>query len=93
MFVVAILYLGYKPSRSDMYVWMNPKTNPKNGEDYYYYVLVYVDDFLHIHQGPEVFMTEFTGFYRLEDGSLGSPYQYLVVNVEKVKLVDSSVAW
>ena len=24
--------IGYKPSRVDMDVWMNPETNPQNGE-------------------------------------------------------------
>ena len=38
----------YIPSIVDMDVWTKYETNPKNGEEYYDYVLVYMDDLLHI---------------------------------------------
>ena len=28
-----LLDVGYKPSREDMDIWMDPKTNPQNGKD------------------------------------------------------------
>ena len=57
----AILYgtlldLGYKPSRADMDVCMNPETNTQTGKEYYAYVLVYVDNLKHLHYDPEIFM-------------------------------------
>mmetsp|Transcript_15996 Transcript_15996/g.23839 ORF Transcript_15996/g.23839 Transcript_15996/m.23839 type:complete len:1130 (+) Transcript_15996:7540-10929(+) len=93
MLAETLLDLGYKPSRADMDVWMKPETNPKTGEEYYAYVLVYVDDLLHIHHDPEAFMKELKGVYRLKDDSLGPPTRYLGANVEKVQLEDGSVAW
>ena len=85
--------LGYKPSRADMDVWMKPEPNLKTGEEYYAYVLLYVDDLLHIHQDLEAFMKELKGVYRLKDDSLGPLTRYLGANVEKVQLEDGSVAW
>ena len=67
-----------------MDVWMKPQTNPKSGEEYYAYVLVYVDDLLHIHHDPEAFMKELKGVCRLKNDSLGPPSRYLGANVEKV---------
>ena len=80
--------LGYKQSRADMDVWMKPETNPVTKQEYYAYILVYVDDLLHLHHNPEAFMKELQGVYRLKDDSLGPPSRYLGANVEKVQLDD-----
>ena len=85
--------LGYKQSRADMDVWLKPETNPVNGEEYYAYILVYVDDLLHIHHEPKKFMDALQKVYRLKDDSLGPPSRYLGANVEKVQLEDGSTAW
>ena len=38
-----------------MDVLMKPETNPQNVKEYYDYVLVYVDELLHIYHDPELF--------------------------------------
>ena len=37
--------LGYTPCDADNNVWMKPSSHP-NGEEYYAYIFVYVDDIL-----------------------------------------------
>ena len=71
MIAKTLLYLDYKPLRSDMNVWMNPETNPQTGKDYCPYALVYVDDCFYLRHDPEIFMKELKGVYRLKYGSLG----------------------
>ena len=66
MHAETFLDLGYKTSRSDKDVWMNPEANPQTGEYYYAYLLVYVEYLLHIHHDSEIFMKELKGVYRLK---------------------------
>ena len=93
MIAKTLLYPGYKPSRADMNVWMNPETNLQTGKDYYLYALVYVDDFFHLHYDPEIFMNELKVVYRLKYGSLGPLTRYLGSNVERVKLEDGFISF
>ena len=52
-FFAEILHdMGYKPSRADQDVWLRPATT-ENGHEYYEYILVYVDDLLHISHNPD----------------------------------------
>ena len=44
--------IGFKSLITDPDVWMRPATNP-DGERYYEYILVYVDDILCISHEPE----------------------------------------
>ena len=88
-----LLDLVYKPSRVDMDVWMKPKNNLLNGKYYYAYVIVYVDNLLHIHHDLEISMKEFIGVFRLKYDSLGPLTIYLHANVEGVQLEDGSIAW
>ena len=76
-----------------MDVCINPNTNPQTGKEYYVYILVYVDDFLHINHNPEIFMRELKVAYRLKYGSLVPPTRSLGANVYKVKLDDGYISW
>ena len=71
---------------------MKPKTNPQTDKDYYAYVLVYVDDLLHLNHDQEIFMKELEVVYRLKYGILVPPIRYLGPNVEKVQLEEVSIA-
>ena len=62
------------------------------GEEYYAYMLTYVDDGLHIHLDPSTDMKRLNNIYRLKDG-VGSPKRYLGANVDKVQLRDGRTAW
>ena len=52
-----------------------------------------MNNFLHIHHDPEVFMKELKVVYRFKYGSLGPPTWYLGANVENVQPEDGFVAW
>ncbi len=83
--------MGYTPTQADPDVWRRTAVKP-SGETYYAYMLVYVDDVLHIHHNPKEDMDKLNGFYRLKDG-WSSPDRYLGANIEKVQLPDGSMAW
>ena len=55
MFAQTLRYLVYASSKADPDVWLKAETKP-GGTEYYAYVLVYVDDVLHLHHDPETFM-------------------------------------
>ena len=84
--------IGYVSSKADPDVWLKAKTKPY-GTEYYAYIIVYVDNVLHLHHDPDTFMKLLVEVYRLNDGSVGEPNRYLGANIEKVQLDDSSLAW
>eukprot|EP00590_Aulacoseira_subarctica_P011644 CAMPEP_0172424146 /NCGR_PEP_ID=MMETSP1064-20121228/21716_1 /TAXON_ID=202472 /ORGANISM="Aulacoseira subarctica , Strain CCAP 1002/5" /LENGTH=1711 /DNA_ID=CAMNT_0013165931 /DNA_START=811 /DNA_END=5943 /DNA_ORIENTATION=- len=75
-FAATLRDLGFISSLADPDVWMRPSQIP-NGDDYYEYILVYVDDLLVIsHRGNEILDTLTTKYkYRLKD--VGPPSRYL----------------
>ena len=81
----------YKPSMSDPDVWLKGDVKP-DGTPYYKYMLVYVDDILHIAHNPHIDMKLISQYYRLKDGS-GEPDRYLGGNIEKAQLYDGTTAW
>lgn len=92
MFAETLRSMGYTPTKADPDVWMKPETKP-DGVEYYAYVLVYVDDLLHLHHDPKLFMQSLEEKYRLKDDSVGEPDRYLGANVEKVQLEDGRITW
>ena len=62
--------LGYVSSKDDPDVWLKSETKP-DGTEYFAYVLVYVDDVLHLHHDPDTFMNRLAEVYRLKDHSVG----------------------
>ena len=83
--------IGYFPSQADPDVWLKMATK-KDGHPYYKYMLVYVDDILHIAETPEEDMKQINLIYRLKEGA-GPPDRYLGGTMEKVQLQDGSIAW
>ena len=92
MFAETLREMGYTSCKADPDVWLRPEVKP-DGTEYYAYVLVYVDDLLHIHHNPNLFMKRLGETYRLKEDSLGSPDRYLGANVDRVQLKDGRVAW
>ena len=84
--------LGYTSTKADPDVWLKAETKP-NGDEYYAYILVYVDDILHIHHNPDLFMNCLEKIYRLKDNSTGEPERYLGSNIEKVQLENGDITW
>ena len=92
MFAQTLRDLAYVSSKADPDVWLKSKTKP-DGTEYYAYVLVYVDDVLHLHQDPDTFMNHLAEVYTFKDGSVGELNRYLGANIEKLQLDVGSVAW
>ena len=83
--------MGYKSTQADTDVWIKRDVK-SNRQDYYCYMLVYVDDdVLYVHHNPEIDM-KLLSFYWLKDG-VGSPSRYLGANIEQVQLEDSKEVW
>jgi hypothetical protein len=91
MFAQTLSDLGYVSSKADPDLWLKPKTKP-NGDEYYSYVLVYVDDVMHFDHEPNIFMSQLEEVYRLKDKA-EAPDRYLGANIDKVQLTDGTVAW
>ena len=72
--------------------WLSVMPSHVDGEPYYKYMLIDVDDVLHIAENPEEDMVKLGQAYRLKD-SVGPPDRYLGGNIEKVQTDDGSVAW
>jgi len=83
--------LGYRPTQADPDVWIK-QAYKRSGEPYYKYLLIYVDDVLHIAENTEEDMAKLGRAYRLKD-RVGPPDRYLGGNIEKVQTDDGSVAW
>ena len=74
--------MGYESTQADPDVWIKRAVKP-NGQEYYCYMLVYVDDVLHVHYNPEIDIKLLSSFNRLKD-EVGSPSRYLGANIEKL---------
>jgi hypothetical protein len=73
--------LGYKLSLRDKDGWFCSVIKI-SGVKYYEHVFVYVDDLLAISENPEETMNTLAQFYRLKEGSVGRPMQYLGVQIK-----------
>jgi len=57
--------LGYRPTQADPDVWIK-RASKQDGEPYYKYMLIYVDDVLYIAENPEEDMAKLGQAYRLK---------------------------
>ena len=77
--------LQFVSCKADPDVWMRPAVR-SNGEKYYEYVLVYVDDILVVSEKPKVVMDRLSEMYTLKDGSVKEPETYLGAQFSKFLL-------
>jgi hypothetical protein len=61
--------VGFVSSKADPDVWMRPQKKP-NGDEYWEYVLVYVDDILCVSHEPQAVMDYLASKYTLKAGSV-----------------------
>jgi hypothetical protein len=87
--------MGFKSSMGDPDVWMKARSKP-NGEAYWEYLLVYVDDILCISYSPKDFMNNFIRIYTLKDG-YSRPKTFLGVNLSTFEVQnhrgETSTCW
>ena len=83
--------IGFKSSIADPDVWMRPASKP-DGEEYYEYILVYVDDIMCISHEPMRPMKEIASSLRFKKDKIEPPEFYLGAKLEKKEL-NGKVMW
>jgi hypothetical protein len=84
--------MNFTPSLADPDVWMRPSAKP-NGEEYYEYILIYVDDILVISHDPNQAMTTIRLTYRLKEEPT-PPKTYLGATIKEWRIPgDSQPVW
>ncbi len=79
--------MNFKSSLADADVWMRPAIKD-SGQTYYEYIFVYVDDILVLSMNPQAIMNTLSKLYRLKEGSLGPPTQYLGAQIKPHRFDD-----
>ena len=77
--------MGFTSSTADPDVWMRAATK-SDGEEYYEYVLVYVDDVLSISTDPTKVMKEIQKRFKFKKDAIEPPEIYLGARIEKKQL-------
>ena len=66
---------------------------PDDGEKYYLYMLLYVDDCLCIHHDAETALQQLDKYFQMKPGTIGDPDIYLGGKLRKVQLNNGVWAW
>ena len=81
-------HLGFTACQAEPDVWMRAATNP-DGEEYFEYVLLYVDNCLVISHKPEAILREEIGkHFKLKEDLIGPPSQYLGGKLRQVTIAN-----
>ncbi|KAL7528322.1 hypothetical protein ACHAXR_005938, partial [Thalassiosira sp. AJA248-18] len=86
-------HMDFESSLADPDVWFR-KAKRKNGEDYYEYVLLYVDDCLVMSERADSLLRDEIGeYFELKEESIGKPSQYLGGKLREVELENGTSCW
>ena len=86
-------FLNFKSCLADPDVWMRPAIK-SDGNTYYEYILLYVDDALLVSENAEsILRNELGRYFHLKEESIGPPTVYLGGRVRKVQLENGVWAW
>ena len=86
-------FLNFKSCLADPDVWMRPAIK-SDGNTYYEYILLYVDDALVVSENAEsILRNELGRFFHLKEESICPPTIYLGDRVHKVQLENGVWAW
>ena len=83
--------MGYKPSQADQDVWLRPATT-EDDHEYYEYILVYVDDLLHVSHNPDESMQQIMSWVKLKNDHYGEPEIFLGSQLQW-KNINGSECW
>lgn len=86
-FARSLTEINYKFCPADPDVYMKPERD-YNGNQYWSYMLVYVNDCRSVHNNSNPIMEDLKSRYKLKGDSYGEPDRYLVANVCKYQLND-----
>ena len=73
-------------------LWQKPSIKA-NGDTYYAYILVYVDDILVIDEHPDKYMAMLQDSYTVRKDTVKEPEQYLGADIGKTFFDDGTYAW
>ena len=65
----------------------------QNGEEYYAYILIYVDDILIVAEDSRKIMESVRETYKVRDDTIKEPDQYLGADISKIHFDDGSFAY
>ena len=85
-------HLKYKPCRADPDLWFKEDTYP-DGEKYYRYILLYVNDVLSIGIDAAKELEKLDHYFQMKPGSIGDPDIYLGTKLKPTLLPNGVVAW
>ena len=85
-------HLGFKLSLADLNILFKAATD-NTGNEYYTYILVYVDDLLIVDKDPRNYMAMLDIKYTVKPSSIGEPKVYLGNDVGKLVFGGVSYAW
>ena len=86
-------FLNFKSCLADPDVWMRPAIK-SDGNTYYEYILLYVDNALVVSENAEsILQNELRRYFHLKEESIGPPTVYLGGRVCKVQLENGVWAW
>ena len=76
--------LNRLPFRSDTDAWMQ-KARKSNGTEYYYYMLLHVDDCLAISETPKETVLQLDKLFKMQPSSIAPPNIYLAGKVNNMR--------
>jgi hypothetical protein len=83
--------MGLKSCIADPYVWMRPASKP-DGEEYYEYILMYVNDILAISYSPMPMMEEIQRMVKFKNDAIEEPSNYLGAKLQR-KEINGVTCW
>ena len=86
-------HLGYTPCLADPDLWMRKAARSGTGEEYWEYMLLYVDDEVCVSEHPEAQLVELNKYFSLKPGSIMSPKLYLGAKTTECELPNGTKAW
>ena len=69
--------MGYESCLVDQDLWYKPMVRPKDGFEYYAYMLLYDGNALSVSHDPMAELTKLEYYFKMKDGSIGDPNMYL----------------
>jgi Reverse transcriptase (RNA-dependent DNA polymerase) len=82
--------MGFKSSMADPDVWLRAATKT-DGESYYEFFLMYVDDILSISCDARFILEQIQETFKFKNGKIETPEFYLGAKLQKKRLMASSV--
>jgi hypothetical protein len=86
-------HLGWESCKADHDVWYKAETRKGDGDQYYAYCLLYMDDILMVHHDGVKALREIDHFFKTKDNLIGNPKFYLGAKLRPMTLLNGVTAW